>query len=117
MTNKTYILYHAGCADGFGAAFVVWLTGGENATYIPVSHGKPVPELEDWSEVYILDFCDPREELLKLASRMTRVVVLDHHATAKAGLLSARDSLAAAVYDAEHSGAVIAWNYFQGHIG
>ena len=46
-----YILYHAHCADGFGAA---WATHkrlgdhheGSKVHYLPVSYGEPPPEME-----------------------------------------------------------------------
>src|SRR3989338_9515798 len=41
---KTAILYHANCPDGFGGAYAAWKKFGDSAEYIPVKHGKPIPE-------------------------------------------------------------------------
>jgi oligoribonuclease NrnB/cAMP/cGMP phosphodiesterase (DHH superfamily) len=113
---KTYILYHGNCPDGFGAATAAWIKLGEHAEYIAVNYGNPVPELESGSSVFIVDFSYPRQQLLELAQRMKRVVVLDHHATAQqelAGLeLPGDDS--EIVFDMNKSGAVLAWEFFQG---
>ncbi len=38
----TTILYHND-ADGFAAALAAWLRYGDNAHYIEVAYGKPVP--------------------------------------------------------------------------
>ncbi len=50
---KTYVLYHASCADGFGAAYAAWLTYGDKATYIAVNYGEPCPAMDDHSVIYI----------------------------------------------------------------
>lgn len=103
-----YVLYHASCPDGFGAALAAWTRYRDDAKYIPVQYGEPLPEIEDGSEVYIVDFSYDRETLLSLKSRVETLVVLDHHKTA-------RDALAGldfATFDMDKSGAVLAWQYF-----
>lgn len=111
---KTYILYHANCPDGFGAATAAWMKLGDEAEYIPVSYGKPMPPMDDGSKVFIVDFSYPRQQLLALAQRMEQTVVLDHHATAQQDLadldLPGDDS--EIVFDMEKSGAVLSWEYF-----
>jgi nanoRNase/pAp phosphatase (c-di-AMP/oligoRNAs hydrolase) len=102
-----YILYHANCPDGFGAAWSAYHKFGSEAVYLPVRHGNPLPEMADGSEVYILDFSYDRATLSALAARC-QVKVLDHHKTAQAEL----EGLACAEFDMERSGAVMAWNYF-----
>jgi len=54
--NKTFVLYHSPCYDGFGAAYAAWRSLGDTAEYIPVSHGNPPPDLPKGSHVYIIDF-------------------------------------------------------------
>lgn len=125
---KTYVLYHGHCYDGFGAAFAAWLRYGANAIYIPVSYGKPMPEMEDGSEVFIVDFSYPREALKELARRMASVVVLDHHATAEKDLAGLQQEIADEYFkkhsspgsphlirfDMNKSGAVLTCEYFHG---
>ena len=78
-----YIIHHND-ADGFGAAYSAFLKFGYADTkYIPIDYGWPFPELEDGSEVYILDFSVPRDLLDQLCSRMSKVQILDHHKSAK----------------------------------
>lgn len=111
---KTYVLYHGNCPDGFGAALAAWLKLGNDATYIPVNYGNPVPDMDPGSKVFIVDFSYPRNVLLDLSRRMARTVVLDHHATAQADLagieLHGDDS--EVIFDMEKSGAVLACEYF-----
>jgi hypothetical protein len=78
-----YILYHAGCRDGFCAAWVAGRAlGRENCEFIPVTHGESYPYMREGSRVYILDFCYKQEELEALSQVMDSVIVLDHHRTA-----------------------------------
>lgn len=102
-----YILYHFPCQDGFGAAYAAWKKFGDTATYKGVSYGKPLPEMPDASEVYIVDFSYPKDVLVELAKKC-KVVVLDHHVTAKEQLAG----LDFATFDMNRSGAGIAWDYF-----
>jgi len=104
----TYILYHANCLDGFGAAYAAWKRFGNSAQYIPVQYQQDPPEMELNSEIYIVDFSYPLETLQKLQSLHKKVCVLDHHVTAKEALLSYKDS----IFDLNKSGAVITWEYF-----
>ncbi|MEM9003181.1 MAG: hypothetical protein AAGE59_06590 [Cyanobacteria bacterium P01_F01_bin.86] len=68
MMNRTYILYHAGCYDGFGSAYAAWKVLGDSATYMPVKHGYPMPEIPDGADVYIQDFAYAREAAMGLKS-------------------------------------------------
>jgi len=115
-----YILYHGNCPDGFGAAFAAWLRFGDDAEYIPVSYGKPMPDMltGENTEVFILDFSYPTTELRNLITMHDRVVVLDHHHTAKCELESMMEEYSAEPYlirfDLNKSGAVLACEYFHG---
>lgn len=107
---RTYVLYHANCADGFAAAFAYHLFRGDaETTYHPCSYGDALPAIEDGSAVWLLDFSAPREVLDALAPRCAVLQVLDHHATAARELKGA----SYLVYRPERSGAVIAWEYFR----
>lgn len=105
---KTYVLYHAACMDGLGAKFAAWKKFGDKAIYISVQYGKPLPEIEDGSHVYIVDFSYPRDVLEELRSRVDLLVVLDHHKTAQEAL----KGFSGAMFDMNKSGAVLAWEYF-----
>ncbi len=109
--TKTYILYHRACKDGFGAAWAAASKLGfpsRDLRYIAVSHDEPVPEIEDGSIVYIIDFSYPRDVLLQLKERMQSLLVLDHHKTAEENLRG----LDFCVFDMNRSGAMLSWNHF-----
>ena len=120
-----YVLYHSSCMDGFGAAYAAWKKFGPDAVYIPVSYGYPPPKMEKATEIYILDFSFKKEVLLEMSAK-AKVVMLDHHKTAKEDLemthvkpgaeglvawLEARSNLKI-IFDMNKSGALIAWEYF-----
>jgi len=97
---KPLVIYHASCADGFGAAFAAWLKLGDEAEYVPMQYGKIDFDFEGGffnlgsheadnpctfiagREVYILDFSFPREVMDQVFRRAKRVVWLDHHKSA-----------------------------------
>lgn len=113
--TKNVVLYHANCQDGTGAAFAAWKKFGDNAVYLPVQYGKPLPEFEKGPDttLYLLDFSVPSvADLEALGDACGRVVVCDHHVTARDALGGCNHPNVEVVFDMERSGAVIAWNYF-----
>ena len=104
---KPYILFHANCPDGFGAAYSAWKKFSNDAIYIPVFHGEPLPELQVGADVYIIDFAYDRDTLIDL-SQSHAIQVIDHHKTAQEDL----EGLDFAIFDMNQSGAVLAWKYF-----
>lgn len=112
MTNKNKkiaVLYHNKCDDGFGAAFAAWKKFGDKAEYIGVSHGEAPPKNLHGKEVYVLDFCYPKnvtEELLKTTKSLT---IIDHHISMKEVVESVPHHF---FEPTAHSGAVLAWQYF-----
>lgn len=108
MCNAIYVLYHAHCTDGTGAKYAAWKKFGDNAQYIPVQYGRPVPKMELGSDVYIVDFSYPRDVLQELQNVHNSVVVLDHHKTAEEALRG----LKCCHFDMHKSGCVMAWEYF-----
>lgn len=104
----THVLYHANCADGFGAAYAAWLVLGAKASYLPVRHGDTPPMLSSDAQVAIVDFSYPREALLSFKDRVQGLIVLDHHKSAAQEL----EGLDFAVFDLDRSGARMAWDYW-----
>lgn len=102
------IIYHADCPDGFGAAFAAWKKFGDTASYLPwKAHDKLPQELTD-KTIYIVDFSF-HAPLLKLLNDTNQlVVVIDHHVSAEADTRSYPQN----IYNVNHSGAVLAWQYF-----
>ena len=122
VTEKNkWVLYHADCMDGYAAAWAAWKAFGESARYKAVRHHQPLPKLPDGVELYILDFCYPAEVLVAAAEQARKIVVLDHHISAQKDYESylkhsdTPDNLEV-TFVQNHSGCMIAWDYFQGDL-
>lgn len=102
----TVVLYHAECADGFGAAWALWRQFPE-ARFLPVKHGNPPPSGLKDQRVVIVDFSYARETLETMAEQADDLLVLDHHITAEKALTG----LPYAYFDLKKSGAVLAWEW------
>ena len=102
------ILYHGGCPDGFGAAYAAWKKFGDTAEYIPLKHGRPVPDHLAGKRLIFVDFSYPKEIMDRLVQESESVTVLDHHLGAKETV----ESMPEYVFDNTHSCATIAWKYF-----
>jgi len=126
---KPLVIYHANCADGFGAAFTAWLKLGDEAEYVACQYGEADkwPGNYEGREVYILDFSFPRPIMDDIFANAKRVVWLDHHKTAFemwTGGFRKGDRWTAipqggadplkhyVVLDDNFSGAMLAWEYF-----
>lgn len=106
--ERTVILYHGGCPDGFSGAYAAWKKFGAEAEYVPLRHQKPVPEGLAGAHLYFIDFCYPQKEMDALVQSAASVTVLDHHE----GVQEVTERMPAFVYDASRSGATIAWSFF-----
>lgn len=112
--------FHAGCPDGFGAAWAVWRSWGDEARYVPRSHGDPFdPTIHEDTEVVFVDIALRNDQLRALGEVADRLVVLDHHVSALDHYksdLAVENLLARAGhtihFDLSHSGAVLAWQHF-----
>ncbi len=102
------VLYHGNCPDGFGGAYSAWKKLGDTAEYIPVRYGKPIPENLSGAHLYFIDFCYEQADMDSIVAEAASVTVLDHHLGTKAVV----ENMPEHVFDNDHSGAVIAWNYF-----
>lgn len=107
--KEKVVIYHKRCPDGFGAAYAAWKKFGDSAEYIPAGYGDEVAEGLEGRDVYLVDFCYEQPDAIKqLAATTKKLVVLDHHQTSRQRIESAPEH----VYDANRSGATIAWTYF-----
>jgi len=112
--------FHAGCPDGFGAAWALWRAWGDEGRFAPRGHDDPVEAHRHAGDLVVFaDISASNEDLRALADVAAQVVVLDHHASARNRFLS-ETGLAEELaegghrvhFDLDHSGAVLAWNYF-----
>ncbi len=102
----TLILYHAECADGFGAAWAIWRRY-PGAEYRPVKHGEAPPANLAGHHIVMVDFSYNRATLEAMAKDAASLVVLDHHITAEQALAD----LPYAYFDLNKSGAVLGWEW------
>jgi oligoribonuclease NrnB/cAMP/cGMP phosphodiesterase (DHH superfamily) len=117
---KRNCYFHAGCPDGFGAAWAVWRAWGADARYVARGHEDRFdPRSHEGELVVFADIAPPPDALSELSELAAQLVVLDHH-------ISARDRFAAiggldAIharrghrihFDLDHSGAILAWQHF-----
>ena len=112
MTNKTLCIYHGGCDDGFGSAYLVnHFLGGEVDLHYGVYQTEP-PDCTD-RDVLIVDFSYKRDVMEQIADQARSVTVLDHHKSAEIEL---RDLLADQTirgeFDMERSGVAMTWDWF-----
>lgn len=112
--------YHAGCPDGFGAAWAVWRAWREDGEYLPRGHDDSL-RASDFEGAFVafVDIAPPNESLRELGLAAARVVVLDHHVTSRdryesePGVENTLRGLGHHVeFDLSHSGAVLAWLHF-----
>ena len=133
---KTICIYHGNCADGFGAAFVVWKA--QRTAHWPADVSRSAPklspigrdlvagEVEFYPGVYqeappdvagkrvlLVDFSYKRDVMLDIASRAHSIYVLDHHESAMQDLQGLEGTCPIYItFDMERSGAMIAWDFF-----
>lgn len=112
-------IFHAGCPDGFGAAWAAWRAWGEKGVYVPRGHEDPFAADEyEGDRVVFADIAPPPEAARQLLDRAGELVILDHHVSAleryesEAGLLREIEAAGHRVlFDLDHSGAVLAWEH------
>jgi uncharacterized protein len=110
---KTMCIYHANCADGFTAAWVVWKALGKNVEFVPGFYGMEVPDVAG-KEVYIVDFSFKRPVMAEIVKKATKVVHIDHHLSAIKDMIGFHASNFEKFYSESNnqSGAMLTWNYF-----
>ena len=113
---KTMVLYHAGCSDGFCAAWL-FKQAIPDAEFIPVQHGTDPPDVTG-AKVFIVDFSYKRDVMLRLAAQVVHpLVILDHHKTAQADLAGVEGDPGCGggafdiTFHMAKSGARLAWEY------
>jgi len=112
--------FHAGCPDGFGAAWSVWRAWGDGAEYRPIGHDEPLEaSAYEGAEVVFVDIFTHTKTLRALGDHAAHVLVLDHHVTSRDRFHADAQleyELRAAGHDVHfdlsHSGAVLAWQHF-----
>lgn len=122
---KPLCIYHAFCADGFGAAWVVRKYFGDgHVDFFPASYGEQPPDVAG-RDVIMVDFSYRRPIVDAMAKAAQSVFILDHHKTAAEDLTgflqpqvpgyygdAGLPGEIRCIFDMERSGAGLAWDYF-----
>lgn len=118
--NIDIVIYHGGCADGFGSAFIIWLYykknyGKEKAdaiTYIPGTYQQKdfsLDKLKD-KNIIMCDFSYKNDRLREIINVSNSFMILDHHKSSMIDLETIQPELK--IFDMERSGVGITWDFF-----
>ncbi len=108
--NKLCI-YHGGCDDGFGAAWVVHKAK-LDYEFFPGDYAKPPPDVTD-RKVLLVDFSYKRPVMEAMCEKARSVTILDHHKTAEDQIRPLLESgMVDGEFDMGRSGAVMTWDWF-----
>lgn len=102
------VIYHGNCPDGFSAAWIAHKKFGDQAFYYGLNYNMGTPLWLKGKEVYFIDFCFDDEEMNKIREENKKLVVIDHHITRKDAKIKDTEF----IFDINHCGSVLAWNYF-----
>ena len=125
------VFYHGGCTDGFAAAYAAWLRYKDEATYVPMYYGSgqasAMKGLPLHQEIIMLDISLKVELLDNLVSTLQpkSITWIDHHSSSLDELgadkskpvdfeLSHNDAQIHVILNTQHSGCLLAWEYFHG---
>lgn len=128
--SKILCIYHAPCADGFGAAWSVRHALGDHVEFHPGVYGQEPPDVRG-RHVLLVDFSYKRDVLLEMGKRAKTIIILDHHKSAAEDLAGFKEPAPyeewqdtslnlvvedmppiAALFDMNRSGAGMTWDYF-----
>ena len=106
-SSVNFVIFHADCSDGFGAAYSAWKLLGERAQYHAAKYGEPAPDVAG-KNVVILDFSYDNATTKKLIKSANSLIVIDHH---KSAMIELHD-VSCTHFDMNQSGAMLAWKFF-----
>ena len=106
-TSVDYVIYHANCSDGFGAAYAAWKCLGSKAEYHAAKHGSPPPDVTG-KNVAILDFAYDNATTKVMIEEANSLIIIDHH---KTNMVNLHD-ISCTIFDMNHSGTILAWEFF-----
>lgn len=127
---KTICIYHANCADGFAAAWVVRKAfHGADIEFIPGVYGDFPPDVTD-RDVILVDFSYKNEVIREMEKTARSILIIDHHKSAIEDLLgfkpvinyenwtnrlvtlkSGENTPVAVLFDLDRSGAGLVWDF------
>jgi uncharacterized protein len=107
--SKMICIYHNNCVDGFGAAWVINRTF-MDVDFFPGIYQSPPPDVTD-KVVILVDFSYKRDVLIEMAAKAKSILIIDHHKSAIDDLVDLPDNVVT-IFDMNHSGCILTWNYF-----
>lgn len=119
-TNTPLVIYHSPCTDGFTAAWAC-RKAHPDWEFRAQSHGGPFTIMDAVDrDLYLLDFCFPRPDMVSLACVAASITVLDHHKSAMEQMEGFADVLhdlrvpitTNIQFDMNRSGAMMSWDHF-----
>lgn len=112
LIKPTLCIYHANCADGFGAALAVWLRFADSRPeFVPAAYGDIPPNCTG-HDVLLVDFSYKLPVLEQIIAQAKSVTILDHHKTAEADIQPLLDAgRVHGEFDMARSGAAMAWDW------
>lgn len=139
--HENICIFHSGCPDGFGSAFIVWdffrkYEENDKMEFYHGVHGQePDYELLKDKTVYLVDFSYKTPVLLKIAEVAEQIIILDHHISAFNELVilkndekkwkgvnqfflyepKLRHKVTYYFAHKDYSGVGVVWNYFHGN--
>lgn len=121
--NIDTVVYHAGCLDGFGSAFIVWyyykikygIEKANSIKYLPFDHRckKNISNKFNDKTVLICDFSFNLEKTRQLIQIVKSLLIIDHHKSALENLDTIDDKFK--IFDMNMSGVGLTWKYFFGN--
>lgn len=116
MVKKVLCIWHQGCLDGFGAAWLVLRHfGPDNVELLGGVYNEPPPPAHklEGRTVFIVDFSYDLQTLSFISQHAEQLILLDHHITACDAITSALQlDNVKGHFSTEHSGALLTWNWF-----
>lgn len=114
LPRQPIVIYHADCADGLTAAWVLKNSGTyRDSLFLAANYGDVPPNVTN-AKVLIVDFSYPKDVLLEMTKAAHDIVLLDHHKTAQADLEELRHSAPMNLriwFNMAKSGAGLAWEW------
>ena len=112
LIKPTMCIYHANCADGFGAALAVWLRFSDSRPeFVPAAYCEAPPNCAG-HDVLLVDFSYKLPALEQIIAEAKSVTILDHHKTAEADIQPLLDAgRVHGEFDMARSGAAMAWDW------
>lgn len=79
--TKPLCIYHGNCADGFTAAWAVWMRFGDEFDYFAGVYQNPPPDVTG-RHVLFVDFSYKRDVVAEMRKSARSILILDHHKSA-----------------------------------